>query len=68
MKEKILKKPVPKGYIDTLDYGLVPIRYKKEYLMNCIDCVETADGRMFDIYVNTTGILVAYDITEELLD
>ena len=58
-KEKILKKPVPKGYIDTLDYGLVPIRYQRQYLLDLVDIVELVNGTYYEIWTNTTGMLVA---------
>ena len=47
------------GYIETIDYGSVPIRFDKNYTGKTVDLVEMSNGDQYEIRKNQNGKLVA---------
>ena len=56
---------IKRDSINTLEYGVVKVRYNKLYTMNYINTVELCTGEMFNIYTNWNGELIAI-LNEEL--
>ena len=47
------------GYIKTIDYGNVPIRFDEKYVGRMVDLMEMSSGDQYEIRKNLNGKLVA---------
>jgi hypothetical protein len=55
-----LKSDITTQYLNTIDYGYLPIRYCKTYLdSKVIDTIEDSDGEYYEVRRNQNGKLVA---------
>lgn len=56
-------------YINTLNYGILPIRYNKNYLNDTVIDIIQAD-KWYEVRTNLNGELVAYQVpnSENIID